>query len=495
MYLPATSSRRKINFRFLSFDTLWIAISPIIAFALRDPSYLQINQISYFSTPILAYAVVGFSINILTFIVMNVYETLDHVFTGKDALSVVLSCLISVVLTTFVFFVFTRLDGVPRTVPIIYGLVLVFGLLLYRLLHKEIYEKSSVIVNYPLTVDSNFLLKRVIIIGLDPFAISVIRTTEKQIPQTVQVIAAYSHNGKYNGRTISHVRIFDDITSLRSIVQEYLVHGILVSEIWISDSCLINQNSKQSIQQAVHECGVVSKKLSEALNLTSLETQNATKDLKPRNVERPNFIYWKIKRFLDVSVGVLLFISLSPIIIILVIITFKIYGMPIFFWQERIGRFGRRFRLYKIRTLGAPINKHGKLLNDEERLTEFGRILRRLRLDELPQLLSVINGDMSGIGPRPLLPRDQPRDSSIRLLVRPGITGWAQINGGELLSVDEKNLLDCWYVYNASLLLDIKIVVGSFKVLFLGVYKNHKALETARLWAQESSYISLDSRP
>jgi lipopolysaccharide/colanic/teichoic acid biosynthesis glycosyltransferase len=151
-------------------------------------------------------------------------------------------------------------------------------------------------------------------------------------------------------------------------------------------------------------------------------------------------------------------------------------GAPILFWQERQGWKGRSFLIYKFRTLRAPFDDNGKPALMDRWPSRIGRFLRVTRIDELPQLLNVLFGDMSLIGPRPLLPEDQPDNPSIRLAVRPGISGWAQINGGKLVTKEEKEQLDAWYVCNASLWLDLRIALMTLLVML-----------RRRLSAQESS--------
>src|SRR5262249_52713468 len=110
-----------------------------------------------------------------------------------------------------------------------------------------------------------------------------------------------------------------------------------------------------------------------------------------------------------------------------------------------------------------------------DRVSRIGALVRKSRLDELPQLLNVLVGDMSLIGPRPLLPHDQPSNSAVRLMVRPGITGWAQVNGGKLITPEEKNALDEWYVRNASLWLDLKIIGKTIVFMFCGESRHAQA--------------------
>jgi lipopolysaccharide/colanic/teichoic acid biosynthesis glycosyltransferase len=148
-------------------------------------------------------------------------------------------------------------------------------------------------------------------------------------------------------------------------------------------------------------------------------------------------------------------------------------GSPIFFWQRRVGINGQGFHIHKFRTLRPTHDDQGRSTAD--RVSRIGALVRKSRLDELPQLLNVLVGDMSLIGPRPLLPHDQPSDATARLMVRPGITGWAQVNGGKLITPEEKNALDEWYVRNASLWLDLKIIVKTIVFMFGGETRHTQA--------------------
>ena len=136
--------------------------------------------------------------------------------------------------------------------------------------------------------------------------------------------------------------------------------------------------------------------------------------------------------------------------------------------------------MYKFRTMRAAHDKHWKRIPDDQRSSAVGRILRHTRLDELPQLYNVLVGDMSFVGPRPLLPHDQHPDYAARLSVRPGITGWAQVNGGRIISAPDKWILDIWYVQNASLLLDFKIILRTVKMVLFGDRINTEAVRQAR---------------
>ncbi|ENZ03163.1 hypothetical protein HMPREF1092_00349 [Clostridium thermobutyricum] len=177
-----------------------------------------------------------------------------------------------------------------------------------------------------------------------------------------------------------------------------------------------------------------------------------------------------IKRVFDLLFSIIVLLLLSPVILIIAILVKLNLGSPILFTQERIGKDNKKFKMYKFRTMKDAVGKDGKQLPDSERLTKFGKILRSTSLDELPELINIVKGEMSLIGPRPLLVEYLPlynEEQIKRHNVLPGLTGWAQINGRNAISWTEKFKLDIWYVDNWSLGLDIKI-------FFLTVYKVFK---------------------
>ncbi len=169
-----------------------------------------------------------------------------------------------------------------------------------------------------------------------------------------------------------------------------------------------------------------------------------------------------MKNIFDVIVSFVLVIWLLPIMLIVALLIYMKIGCPIIFKQKRPGLQGKLFNIYKFRTMTNDMDKTGKLLPDNKRITEFGRILRKWSLDELPQLLNVMQGKLSLVGPRPLLIEYLPlydSEQARRHDVRPGITGWAQVNGRNVISWEEKFKLDVWYVDNQSFWLDMKILL------------------------------------
>lgn len=177
------------------------------------------------------------------------------------------------------------------------------------------------------------------------------------------------------------------------------------------------------------------------------------------------------KRILDFILAFFFLLFMSPIFLVTTIcLHFANKGAGAFFFQERPGKGGKIFRIVKYKTMTDERDVEGHLLPDAQRLTKVGRFVRSISIDELPQLINVLKGDMALIGPRPLLPKYLPlysKEQARRHEVRPGITGWAQVNGRNFISWTKKFELDVWYVAHCSFLLDFKIIFLTIKKVFV----------------------------
>jgi lipopolysaccharide/colanic/teichoic acid biosynthesis glycosyltransferase len=191
------------------------------------------------------------------------------------------------------------------------------------------------------------------------------------------------------------------------------------------------------------------------------------------------------KRATDVAAAAGLLIALGPLVMLISLLIVIEIGLPVVFWQQRPGRYGRPFKLYKFRTMLPAHDRDGKRIPEELRSSRVGGFLRRSRLDELPQLYNILVGEMSLVGPRPLLPIDQPQTHAIRLLARPGLTGWAQINGGREISNEDKTALDIWYIVHSSMWLDTKILLRTIGIMVSGDRVNTLAVEAAHFGLEE----------
>ena len=172
-----------------------------------------------------------------------------------------------------------------------------------------------------------------------------------------------------------------------------------------------------------------------------------------------------LKRCFDFGLAFLLLVVTLPVTAVVVALVWRTLGNPVLFRQPRPGKAGKPFTLYKFRTMSDQRGADGRLLSDDLRLHGVGKLMRRLSLDELPQLVNVLKGEMSLVGPRPLLVEYLPlytQEQSRRHEVLPGITGWAQVNGRNAISWDEKFKFDVWYVDHQSFMLDLKILWLTF---------------------------------
>lgn len=177
-----------------------------------------------------------------------------------------------------------------------------------------------------------------------------------------------------------------------------------------------------------------------------------------------------MKRLLDFFASIVGLIILAPVLGVIALAVRWSLGTPILFRQVRPGLHGRPFTMYKFRTMRDAVDERGRVLPDVERLTRFGRFLRSTSLDELPELCNVLRGEMSLVGPRPLLMEYLPLytpEQARRQEVRPGITGWAQVNGRNAISWEEKFELDVWYVENQSFWLDLRILLLTMNKVFV----------------------------
>ncbi|MDO5026716.1 MAG: sugar transferase [Tissierellia bacterium] len=213
--------------------------------------------------------------------------------------------------------------------------------------------------------------------------------------------------------------------------------------------------------------------------------------------EKKQGIYQKyIKRLLDIILSLIAIIVLSPLLLVVAILVRTKLGSPVIFNQERPGKDEKIFKLYKFRSMTDERDENGELLPDDERLTRFGRSLRATSLDEIPELFNILKGDMSIVGPRPLLVQYLPyytEEERKRHSIRPGLTGLAQVNGRNAISWDKKLTYDVKYVSNISFIGDLKIVVATFyKTIKKSDIKVGKEFKAGNFIEQRSRGLSND---
>jgi lipopolysaccharide/colanic/teichoic acid biosynthesis glycosyltransferase len=273
-----------------------------------------------------------------------------------------------------------------------------------------------------------------------------------------RVVAILDADESLHGRKIFGHAVLGSPSEALSLVHDFATHGTPISRFVVCERDRVRAlNIVASLEPICLSEEIELELLAEQLGIPEIDIDVAslTASVPPNAIKRHR--YFITKRVIDVAVSLVAIITFLPLFALVATFIFVESGSPVVFWQRRVGREGRSIFVYKFRTMLKPIDRHGRRLNEAERLSVLGNLLRATRLDELPQLFNVLNGSMSLIGPRPLLPVDQPEKDTARLLVAPGITGWAQVHGGNLISAEEKRVLDDFYVHNASLRLDLLI--------------------------------------
>jgi lipopolysaccharide/colanic/teichoic acid biosynthesis glycosyltransferase len=470
------TSKTRFLWRVSPFDFFWAAVAPFIALALRDPSLL--DDFAAGGLPHgyqYAAATIGFAIP--AFLLFRLSEGMDRFFSIHDLWAVIGATFTTVAASSLTLFMVNRLEGVPRSTPLIYGLVLAAGLfggrvIAFLLLTEQDAEPKN---QRPPPI------RRVILVGVDRFAAIAIKLTDCQKPRTTQFIAALDARPALLGRTINGVRIVGALADLDTVIEEYAVHGIDVGEVWVCDHSVAAEDFTR-IERRCRARGVRACAISQALNLQPSRAAVFEASLAEVRSVAPNLGYFRFKRMVDAGTAFILLVLLAPVALLCAGLAYFDVGSPIIFWQRRIGQGGREFMVLKFRTYRAPFARNGAPIGSDARLSRIGKALRATRLDEIPQLFNILRGDMSLIGPRPLLPVDQPADPRLRLLVRPGVTGWAQVNGGKLVTPEEKDALDVWYIHHASIKLDCKILLRTLAIVFRGEQKENPAIQTAIGW-------------
>ena len=415
-----------------------------------------------------------------------------------DHLQVIVLSVLAILLALVLTFALNRLEPVARSLPVLQGAlivsVLVFARSAARFWHaRQIHINGNGRAN----VQPH---ETVLVVGVNTVTELFLLSVKEFASQRVQVAGILAEEPSMRGRAIQQKPVLGTVEELPEILQSLEVHGVAVDKIVVATAAdRLRPRALETLLETEKSSDIAVQFLSEQLGFENssegasvLSSQNRNSvpgqralarlgtviDVDHTNSTGKSFRFRK--RIVDVFGATFLIITLSPVVVIVAFVVALDVGFPLIFWQQRPGLYGRPFKLYKFRTMRAPHDRHRRRIPDDQRSSAVGQIIRRARLDELPQLYNVLVGDMSLIGPRPLLPCDQSPDYAARLSVRPGITGWAQVNGGRIISPSDKCILDIWYAQNASFVLDLKIVLSTVKMIFLGDRINTEAVNQAR---------------
>jgi lipopolysaccharide/colanic/teichoic acid biosynthesis glycosyltransferase len=468
-----------LSIRYSLFDVALAALAPLLALSLRNAPVLNWSEQGLISAG--GYCLLSLIFSLMAFTVFRIHSAIPRYLSIDDIVVVAKAVLVGEFLTCAVLFTVTRLDGIPRTTPAIHALVLAAGLIMARAVVYLIDNTSKPAARPEESTN-------VILIGLNDLSVRFMELLQASAGGHQNLIGVLDSKLRLNGRSVNGVRVFGPPRHLEALIDEFATHGVSADLVVVGTEA--HELSKEAVSEVRRVC---SRRNIELMFLSDVlaasRAKHAHSAFQVARVAPPALSvvpavtasrYFRSKRFVDLLVATILLIALSPVWLAVVVIAIFDVGTPVVFWQRRIGLRGREFQLYKFRTLRASFDWQGHKVAKAHRLSRIGKRLRKMRLDEIPQLLNVLVGDMSLIGPRPLLLQDQPPNPSVRLMVRPGITGWAQVNGGALLSAIEKDDLDTWYIRHASPQLDLRILWMTLVSLARGDRRSEQALTKAR---------------
>jgi lipopolysaccharide/colanic/teichoic acid biosynthesis glycosyltransferase len=457
MHIPTSRSSKKIYMSM--WDVFWALASPPIALSMAGALVFAQHNWAMVAT----YCALASALSITAFLAFRLQDTVTRHFSAHEALDVAEAVLVAMLLTAGFLFSLTRLDGIPRSMPLYHGLLLAGGLIFARITTRIAMSGDASEIDY------QSCSERVILIGANRLATSFIRLLGAYAPNRESVVAVLDEKSAMIGRALGGVQVLGTPQELDAIVGEFQVHGVKINRVIIAgESDLIGSSALHDVERVCRKRHIGLAFLPRMLGLTeqsALKMAVVDSSAGDRGLASELGIYLRIKRFVDVVGALALMILLLPVFLIATVLVMFDVGSPVLFWQERTGWRGHPFLIYKYRTLGAPFDDDGKPAVGDRQPSAIGRFLRATRIDELPQLMNVVLGDMSLVGPRPLLPEDQPSNTSLRLSVRPGLTGWAQVNGAKLVTKELKEKFDEEYVRNASLWFDLKVLLMTVRIM------------------------------
>ena len=468
------TSHGSFRVRLSAFDVFWAALSPLLALYVRD-AYVLLPK---FAATAAIYCGISLAFSLVAFMAFRLSDGDSHHFSVQDAVNVVKAVFSAGFMTALVLFTFTRLDGIPRTTPFLHVFILTAGLIATRAITR--FRDTEITVT---NGANHSQVEHIIMIGATRLSSLYIKFVRACSPFNHRIIAVLDDKAKMIGRALIGVPVIAKVQNIDSVIEEFVVHGVSIDRLIIGgDEHLL---SEKALAEVRHVCDRRQIKLQFVPDLLGLDGFPAFQNGVAADiaVHPPSVAtlpaYHRVKRVIDFILAATAILVLLPLFVAVSLLVLLDVGSPVVFWQQRIGQGGGCFLLYKFRTLRAPFDSAGRPLSDEQRLSWIGRLLRDTRLDELPQLFNVLVGDMSSIGPRPLLLHDQPTNPTLRLAARPGITGWAQVNGGNLVTANEKGALDEWYIRNASPWLDLRIVGLTLRFWLRGERRSELALSQA----------------
>lgn len=454
-------------------DVIVGAAAPFIAIFIRDVSYFDREDMN----AVLIYSGIATIATLACLLHFRVTQILSRFFSIEDIRQIIKASAVAALITAGVVFSLVRLEVIPRSLPVLHFVVLAIGLIGIRWLRSEQYRTREIRAD-----ETSGSVQNVLLVGASRMAWFYIRMLGCVPGSKQRVIAILDDDPKMQGRSLCGVPVIGMLSRAESVLVEYETHGIGISRIIVTSADEMDRDAANtSLAALCAERGLVLDFMADRLDLVGADEAGGADPVYAARPTPPATAqyYLRLRRVFDMVLAGVAIVICAPLFVLTGLAVLIDVGMPAVFWQERIGRNGVPIFVHKFRTLRAPMDRHGNPVPEEQRLSRIGRFLRASRLDELPQLFDILRGAMSLIGPRPLLPVDMPNDASIRLQVRPGLTGWAQVHGGKLITAEEKNALDEWYINHVSPSVDFRIICLTMLTSIRGDRRKEKAVSKA----------------
>jgi lipopolysaccharide/colanic/teichoic acid biosynthesis glycosyltransferase len=401
-----------------------------------------------------------------------------------DAMRIGIAVTVIVAAASFIGWDAGWLRGTPHALPVMQAFLMSFALLGARIMMRIRHARRRQ-ARHPQT-RATPQREAILVVGLNALTDLFLSWSRENASESVDVIGILASGERHRGRLLRACKVLGPPEAVGAVLHDLRVHGVAVDRIILTiPLAKLSPQARAAIAHIEQAGKIRVERLMPqfALVAPSAEPRAADAgDPAPVAEERstgPSPGFLRAKRAIDVTLAVLFLLIFAPVMLAVFVAVRLDVGAPAIFWQSRPGTGGRPIKVLKFRTMGPARAPDGRSLPDSERVSRLGYLLRRLRLDELPQLVNVLVGQMSFVGPRPLLPIDQPAQPSTRLQLRPGLTGWAQIKGGRHLSIEDKAALDEWYIENACLRLDVVILLLTARTVLFGERIDPHAVQAA----------------
>ncbi|TCT03976.1 sugar transferase [Aquabacter spiritensis] len=466
--------------RSLALDLFLISLGTVSALILRDNFDVSWDRLANFAP----YIGITLLVSCGVLPALGISRSSWQFASAGDHLRIVAAAVIIVAASVTIGFIGTRLDDVARSLPIIQGMLIIF---LLSGLRAWLGARRGAVD--AVTMPHHPHAQTGVIIGLNRFTELYLQCVGEFAKGRIRIAGLLAERERV-GLSVLSYPVIGTPEALDEALRQLEIHGVTVDCVLVAGTVeSLSPEARAALVRAQAERPLQVEYLADRLvppldkaaaeseaHLVERAVHGDAESYLRLLVHAPRPSYHALKRVMDGVGAAILLMLLWPVMFLVALVVVLDLGLPVLFWQQRPGLNGRPFKLFKFRTMAAAYDAQGRRRSDEERASRLGSFLRRTRLDELPQLVNILRGEMSFVGPRPLLSSDQTVEHAGRLQVRPGLTGWAQIKGGRRISTTDKAALDIWYANNISLLLDVAIVFGTVRMLVLGEQVRHDAI-------------------